>query len=94
MQTSPSANPRPLAIANSAYWPPSQNSINRHSTSTIMLFPFLVTFTQANTGYLLLNYPLYFDLISNHSENPSRILADQDPDARICTNWTSITPVS
>jgi len=27
-------------------------------------------------------------------QNPSRMLADQDPDARICTNWTSITPVS
>jgi hypothetical protein len=27
-------------------------------------------------------------------QNPSRTLADQDPDARICTNWTSITPVS
>ena len=27
----------------------------------------LVTFTQANTEYLPLNFPLYFDLISNNS---------------------------
>ena len=26
-------------------------------------------------------------------EKTSRLLADQDSDARICTNWTSLTPV-
>ena len=33
----------------------------------IMLSIPLGTSTQANTGYLPLNFPLYFDLISNHS---------------------------
>jgi endonuclease/exonuclease/phosphatase family metal-dependent hydrolase len=27
-------------------------------------------------------------------QNPSRVFADNDPDARICTNWISIKPVS